>query len=153
QERQLARLFDACRKTGHEFLLEIIAPKNREIRVDTMARAIRRLYAIGVRPDWRKLAPAADAATWEEIEAAVAENDRWCRGVLLLGLAVPEADLIAAFATAAPFAIVKGFAVGRTIFHEAARDWFARRIEDRAAIDAIAGTFSRLAQAWQRLRG
>jgi 5-dehydro-2-deoxygluconokinase len=61
--------------------------------------------------------------------------------------------LIAAFATAAPFAIVKGFAVGRTIFHAAARDWFGRRIDDAAAVDALAGTFSRLAQAWQRLRG
>jgi 5-dehydro-2-deoxygluconokinase len=118
-----------------------------------MARAIRRMYAIGVRPDWWKLAPAADAATWAKIEAAVGENDRWCRGVVLLGLSVPEAGLIAAFATAAPFAIVKGFAVGRTIFHAAARDWFARRIDDAAAVDALAGAFSRLAQAWQRLRG
>ena len=153
QERQLSRLFDACRKTGHEFLLELVAPHDRKIAADTMARAIRRIYAVGVRPDWWKLAPAADKTTWAEIEAAIGENDKWCHGVLLLGLSVPEAELIAAFETAAPFAIVKGFAVGRTIFHEVARDWFLRRIDDRAAIDALAYKFSVLAAAWQRLRG
>jgi 5-dehydro-2-deoxygluconokinase len=153
QERQLSRLFDACRKTGHELLLEIIAPPDKAVAVDTMARAIRRIYAIGVRPDWWKLAPAADEAAWAGIEAAIRGNDPWCRGVLLLGLAVPAADLIAAFETAAPFAIVKGFAVGRTIFHEVARDWFLRRMDDRAAIDALAHKFSVLADAWQRLRG
>ena len=63
-----------------------------------------------MRPDWWKLEPAADAAAWREIEAAVNENDPLCRGVVLLGLSAPEAELLAAFEVAAPFAIVKGFA-------------------------------------------
>jgi 5-dehydro-2-deoxygluconokinase len=153
QERQLSRLFDACRKTGHELLLEVLSPHDRPVEVDTMARAIRRIYALGVRPDWWKLAPAADGAAWAEIDAAIRENDAWCRGVLLLGLSAPEADLLAAFETAAPFAIVKGFAVGRTVFHDVAREWFLRRIDDGAAIAALARRFSALSDAWQRLRG
>ncbi len=153
QERQLLRLFDACRKTRHELLVEVILPREAPCDAHTVARAIRRLYAIGVRPDWWKLEPAADAAAWREIEAAVNENDPLCRGVVLLGLSAPEAELLAAFEVAAPFAIVKGFAVGRTIFYDAAREWLSNRIDDDAAVTILADKFTVLVEAWRRLRG
>jgi 5-dehydro-2-deoxygluconokinase len=153
QERQLLRLFDACRKTRHELLVEVILPRETPCDAHTVARAIRRLYAIGVRPDWWKLEPAADAAAWREIEAAVNENDPLCRGVVLLGLSAPEAELLAAFEVAAPFAIVKGFAVGRTIFYDVAREWLSNRIDDEAAVRILASKFTVLVEAWRRLRG
>jgi 5-dehydro-2-deoxygluconokinase len=153
QERQLLRLFDACRKTRHELLVEVILPREAPCDAHTVARAIRRLYAIGVRPDWWKLEPAADAAAWREIEAAVNENDPLCRGVVLLGLSAPEAELLAAFEVAAPFAVVKGFAVGRTIFYDVAREWLSNRIDDDAAVTILAGKFTVLVEAWRRLRG
>ena len=153
QERQLLRLFDACRKTRHELLVEVILPREMPCDAHTVARAIRRLYAIGVRPDWWKLEPAADAAAWREIEAAVNENDPLCRGVVLLGLSAPEAELLAAFEVAAPFAIVKGFAVGRTIFYDVAREWLSNRIDDDAAVTILAVKFTVLVEAWRRLRG
>ncbi len=64
----------------------------------------------------------------------------------------PEAELIACFATAAPFAIVKGFAIGRTIFQDVARAWFAGAMSDAAALKAMAANFSRLANAWHSAR-
>jgi 5-dehydro-2-deoxygluconokinase len=73
--------------------------------------------------------------------------------VVLLGLSAPEAELVSSFEAAAPFNIVKGFAVGRTIFHEAARDWFAGRISDDEAVAALAGKLSALVNAWRRARG
>jgi 5-dehydro-2-deoxygluconokinase len=153
QERQLLRLFDACRKTRHELLIEVIVPANMKSTVTTVAATIRRFYAIGLRPDWWKLEPAADPEAWRHIEAAVSEGDPLCRGVVLLGLSAPEAELVSSFAAAAPFNIVKGFAVGRTIFHEAARDWFAGRICDEEAVAALAGKLSGLVSAWRRARG
>jgi 5-dehydro-2-deoxygluconokinase len=153
QERQLLRLFDACRKTRHELLIEVILPANMSSAVTTVAAAIRRLYAIGLRPDWWKLEPAADPEAWRHIEAAVTEGDPLCRGVVLLGLSAPEAELVSSFEAAAPFNIVKGFAVGRTIFHEAARDWFAGRICDDEAVAALAGKLSGLVAAWRKARG
>ena len=153
QERQLLRLFDACRKTRHELLIEVILPANMSSAVTTVAAAIRRLYAIGLRPDWWKLEPAADPEAWRHIEAAVTEGDPLCRGVVLLGLSAPEAELISSFEAAAPFNIVKGFAVGRTIFHEAARDWFTGRICDDEAVAALAGKLSGLVAAWRKARG
>lgn len=153
QERQLLRLFDACRKTRHELLIEVIIPANMSSSVTTVAAAIRRLYAIGLRPDWWKLEPAADPEAWRHIEAAVTEGDPLCRGVVLLGLSAPESELVSSFEAAAPFNIVKGFAVGRTIFHEAAREWFAGRISDDDAVAALAGKLSGLVGAWRKARG
>ena len=72
---------------------------------------------------------------------------------MLLGLEAPEEELEAAFATCAGAPIVKGFAVGRTIFAEAAEKWLAGKIDDRAAVDDMAERFARLTGAWQRARG
>jgi 5-dehydro-2-deoxygluconokinase len=118
----------------------------------TVALAMRRLYAIGIRPDWWKLEPAIDGAAWRHIQAAIDECDPRCRGVLLLGLSVPEAELIRSFESAAPFAVVKGFAVGRTIFQDVAKDWFAGRCADAQAVAALASKLQRLVMAWRAAR-
>ena len=152
QERQLVRLSDACRKTRHEWLLEIILPNTMPLDSKTTARALERLYALDMRPDWWKLAPSSSAAHWRAIQATIAQQDPLCRGVLLLGQAASEAELVACFAAAAPFDVVKGFAIGRTIFHDVARAWFADSMNDSEAIDAMAGRFSALVSAWRKTR-
>jgi 5-dehydro-2-deoxygluconokinase len=152
QERQLLRLFDACRKTRHELLVEVIMPDGMAVSPTTIGQAIRRLYAIGIKPDWWKLEPASDPVAWANVEAAIAENDPLCRGVLVLGLSAPEAELMASFAAAAPYPVVKGFAVGRTIFYDVARDWLAGRLDDAGAIESMAGRFVTLARAWRQAR-
>jgi 5-dehydro-2-deoxygluconokinase len=150
QERQLKRLFDACRMTRHELLLEIILPREMPADSHTVARAMSRIYALGVRPDWWKLPPRA--VNWESIQDTISREDPLCRGVVLLGLSAPEAELIASFVAAAPFGIVKGFAIGRTIFHDVARAWFADLMSDGDACDAMARKFSTLVDAWRRAR-
>ena len=42
-----------------------------------------------------------------------------------------------------------GFAVGRTIFVEPARKWFAGAIDDATATQAMAESFARLCALWQ----
>ena len=152
QEEQLLRLFDACRKTHHELLIEVIVPAGMDCGVGTIARALRRLYATGIRPDWWKLEPVADGEAWRQVEAAIMDCDPLCRGVVLLGLSAPEEELVNCFATAAPFAMVKGFAVGRTIFYDAARDWLTNRLTDEQAVAVLAGKLSNLVTAWRRAR-
>jgi len=63
-----------------------------------------------------------------------------------------RADLIACFAAAAPFEVVKGFAIGRSVFHDVARAWFADSMSDSAAIEAMAHRFSTLVNAWRKAR-
>lgn len=153
QERQLLRLSDACRKTGHELLLEIIASKHGPIDDRTAATVMQRLYDIGLKPDWWKLEPNQQTRTWQNIEAVIARNDPYCRGVVLLGLSAPEEELIASFEAAASCQIVKGFAVGRTIFAEVAARWLKGDIDDEMAITALAERFGVLVDAWSRVAG
>ena len=81
--------------------------------------------------------------------ASIETGDPLCRGVLLLGLEAPEKDLAQAFALAHNCRVVKGFAVGRTIFAEPAVEWFAGRIDDREAVDRMAAAFARLGDLWR----
>jgi 5-dehydro-2-deoxygluconokinase len=150
QERELLRLYDAARTLGRELLIEIIASKNGPIRDDTTASVIERLYAIGVKPDWWKLEGQANQAAWRSIESAISAGDPRCRGVMLLGLEAPEDDLAQAFAIAQSCRLVKGFAVGRTIFIEPAMEWFGGRIGDREAVDDMAAGFERLCVLWRQ---
>ncbi len=149
QERELLRLHDAARTLGRELLIEIIASKNGPVQDDTTARVIERLYAIGVKPDWWKLEGQTSRAAWDAIGGAVAAGDPWCRGIVLLGLEAPEDDLAQTFAVARSCDLVKGFAVGRTIFVEPAVEWFGGRIGDREAVERMAGAFERLCILWR----
>jgi 5-dehydro-2-deoxygluconokinase len=152
QERQLKRLFDACRKTRHELLVEVILPGGMPVDAHTIARAILRIYEIGVRPDWWKLEPSSSPAAWKNIESAIARADPYCRGVVLLGLSAPHGELVGSFVAAAPFKVVKGFAIGRTIFEEIAREWFRGVRGDEAAVKGMAERLAALVSAWRHAR-
>ncbi|MFC5394160.1 bifunctional 5-dehydro-2-deoxygluconokinase/5-dehydro-2-deoxyphosphogluconate aldolase [Bosea vestrisii] len=149
QEATLKRVALACRQVGRELLVEIICSKNGPVGDDTMASVMRRLYAIGIRPDWWKLEGQPTAAAWAAVDAVIAENDPYCRGVVLLGLDAPLPELEAAFRLAQTARTVKGFAVGRSIFGEAARGWLAGKLDDEAATAMMAERFGRLVDAWQ----
>ena len=153
QEAQALRLFDACRRTFHELLLEII-PSKSEAPVDerTLARALERLYELDIYPDWWKLPDPASERAWQAIAEAIARHDPHCRGVLLLGLDAPAAELEASFRLAARQPICKGFAVGRTIFGAPARAWLRGEIDDDTAIARMAQTYAALIEAWDRVQ-
>ncbi|MBH0236626.1 bifunctional 5-dehydro-2-deoxygluconokinase/5-dehydro-2-deoxyphosphogluconate aldolase [Methylobrevis albus] len=150
QERELLRLADAARTVGRELLVEIIAGKHGALDAGSVAGIVQRLYDLGIKPDWWKLEPQADGLAWANIEAVIRRNDPYCRGIVLLGLEAPEDELVAAFAAAATSPLVKGFAVGRTIFADAAAKWFAGEIDDAAAIADMARRFGALVGAWQQ---
>ena len=149
QERELLRLQDAARTLERELLIEIIASKNGPVDDRTTAGVIARLYEIGLKPDWWKLEGQSSKAAWAKIAQAIEAGDPLCRGIMLLGLEAPEEDLAQAFALASHCSLVKGFAVGRTIFVEPAIEWFAGRIDDREATDRMAGAFARLGDLWR----
>jgi 5-dehydro-2-deoxygluconokinase len=153
QERELLRLHDAARSIGRELLVEIIAGKHGALEADTVAGILQHLYGLGIKPDWWKLEPQQDRAAWHAVGRVISRNDPYCRGIVLLGLEAPENELEAAFAAAAGEPQVKGFAVGRTIFNDAARRWLKGEITDEAAVSDMAGRFQRLVDAWQRAAG
>lgn len=153
QEARLVELHAAARATRHELLIEVIPPKDGPpVGDDTVARSIERLYALGVAPDWWKLQPPPSAAAWTAIDAAIRSADPHCRGILLLGLEAPEAELANAFADAAAQPLCKGFAVGRSIFQPAADAWFGGTMGDDAAVADMAERYRRLIDLWRDRR-
>ncbi len=152
QEATLTRLFGAARRNRLEFLLEIIPSKVGQVDDETTATLIRRFYEIGIYPDWWKLEPMASRTAWKNACRAIEENDPHTRGIVVLGLEAPEADLAASFKVAARFPLVRGFAVGRTIFGQAARDWLAGTIGDSEAIEDMQTRYQRLCAIWDDAR-
>jgi len=151
QVERLRQAYDAARKVGRELLIEIIAGKNGPLADTTVSRALAELYAAGLKPDWWKLEPQASRAAWEAVDRVIEANDPYCRGVVLLGLEASEQELEQGFAAARSARTVKGFAVGRTIFADAARAWLAGRMTDEQAIADMSRRFESLTEIWQRV--
>ncbi|MHA3978816.1 bifunctional 5-dehydro-2-deoxygluconokinase/5-dehydro-2-deoxyphosphogluconate aldolase [Halovulum sp. GXIMD14794] len=152
QEQTVLRLFHAARRNGLEFLLEVIPSKCGPVGDDTTARVIQRFYDLGVYPDWWKLEPFRTDTAWQQAVDAIERNDPRTRGIVVLGLDAPEDELAASFALAARQRLVKGFAVGRTIFGQAARDWMGGAISDQEAVSVMAGNYTRLCRIWDKAR-
>lgn len=148
---KLGSAYDAARKVGRDLLIEIIASKHGPVDDDTIARALRAVYDAGIKPDWWKLEPQASAKAWANIDAVIEARDPHCRGIVLLGLEATQAALETGFALAQTSPMVKGFAVGRTIFAEAAKAWLTGDISDDAAVADMASRFGALVAAWERL--
>jgi 5-dehydro-2-deoxygluconokinase len=149
QERVLARVHAAARAAGRELLLEIIAGRHGTLTDTTVASVLARIYALGIKPDWWKLEPQKSPVAWRAIEEVIRTHDPYCRGIVVLGLDAPEAELASAFRIASSTKLVKGFAVGRTIFAEAADKWLSGKMTDEEALADMAARFERLVAAWQ----
>ena len=152
QQQRLLSLYEAARKVGRELLIEIIAGKSGPLDDRTIATALGDLYALDIKPDWWKLEPQASAAAWNNVETTIREHDPLCRGIVLLGLEAPAEELQAAFEASAKADMVRGFAVGRTLFADAARKWLAGEITDDEAIDDMATRFGTLCRLWKDSR-
>jgi 5-dehydro-2-deoxygluconokinase len=146
-EAQIQALAQATAVSGHELLLEIIPPRTLPREPDTVLRALKRLYNLGIRPEWWKL-ETMDEAQWAAIDALIAERDPYCRGVLLLGLAADVDTLAQGFRAARGSATCRGFAVGRTIFQAPAAAWLAREIDDAMFKARARATYEKLIDAW-----
>ena len=151
QSASMMELFTVTRSLGLELLLEFIPPADMPRSANTIAQSMAMTYQLGIYPDWWKLpAPQTDDwdAEWLAWERVIEKHDPHCRGVLLLGLAAPQEEVKASLARASQHALCKGFAVGRTIFGDAATQWFSGAISDNVAKDMMAASLDDLISAW-----
>lgn len=146
------RLFEAARRNGLEMLLEVIPSKVGPVGDDTTAEVIQRFYDAGIYPDWWKLEPFTTDAAWATAVAAIERNDPRTRGIVVLGLDAPIDALSASLALAARQPLVKGFAIGRTIFGQTARAWMAGECSDVDAVQDMADTYASLCRIWDDAR-
>ncbi|MGH8416082.1 MAG: bifunctional 5-dehydro-2-deoxygluconokinase/5-dehydro-2-deoxyphosphogluconate aldolase [Pseudomonas sp.] len=152
QEAQLLGLYQASQASGHELLLEIIPPKEHPSNhPDVIYRALKRLYNLGIYPAWWKI-ETQSPEVWEKLDVLIQERDPYCRGVVLLGLNAPAETLAAGFREASRSTTCRGFAVGRTIFHEPSRAWLEGEIDDAGLISRVQSTFGFLIESWREAR-
>ena len=152
QEDVIVRLFQASRRNRLEFLLEVISSKVGATDDDSTASIIQRFYDIGVYPDWWKLEPLKTETGWKHAVAAITRNDPNTRGIVILGLDAPADELLVSFSLAAKHDLVKGFAVGRTIFGDTARAWMDARISDNQAIQDMVEKYTEICKMWDGAR-
>lgn len=149
QEELVEEVYKACCKSGHELLLEVILPSGVTKEDRLYIQALERFYDLGIKPDWWKL-PALEADSWDKVSSVVTERDAFCRGVVILGLDAPQEELQKGFNATAGKEIVKGFAVGRTLFGEPSRQWLANSINDETLIENIKQNYHNLIALWRQ---
>ncbi|GLY61575.1 5-dehydro-2-deoxygluconokinase [Pectobacterium carotovorum subsp. carotovorum] len=149
QEMKVMEVYQACRQSGHELLLEVILPAGMPHSDALYLRAIQRFYNLGVRPDWWKLPPLSSEG-WAQLTPLLAQRDPYCRGVVILGLDAPLETLQQGFSAAVGFPIVKGFAVGRTLFAQPAQKWLRNEIDDAELIEQVKHNYLQLIAVWRQ---
>ncbi|MBS9783071.1 MAG: 5-dehydro-2-deoxygluconokinase [Pasteurella sp.] len=148
QDNKLKEVYQACCRTGHELLLEIILPADMEKQEQYYAQMLQHFYDIGIKPDWWKL-PGVSEQAWKEISQVIEQNDRHCRGILILGLDAPEEVFESVFKASKNIPLVKGFAVGRTIFGQPSKQWLANEINDDELVKEVSARYQRLIKLWK----
>lgn len=149
QEHTIKDVYLACCKSGHELLLEVILPAGVEKNDELYIRAMKRFYNLGIKPDWWKLPPLAKDA-WNTVSAVLNERDPYCRGVVILGLDASLEELKKGFDATVGHDVVKGFAVGRTLFGEPSRAWLAGKIDDETLVNNIKHNYHNLITLWRK---
>lgn len=148
QDSKLLELYDACCHSGHELMLEIIPPQEVIPASESLWMSVDHIYNLGIRPDWWKL-PVINQAAINKVCALIEERDSWCRGVVILGLAAPMNKVVAGLKDAAKVPLVKGFAVGRTLFAESSEQWLAGKIDNDQLVQQVAEQYAAMVDAWQ----
>lgn len=150
--KTIQRLYASARRNRLEFLLEVIPSIVSSVDDETTAVIIQKFYDAGVYPDWWKLEPLKTQEGWDNACMAIGRNDPNTRGIVVLGLDAPAQELFESFAIAAKQPLVKGFAVGRTIFGDSARAWLKGEISDAEAVDTMAVKYRALCDTWDKAR-
>ncbi|OED41121.1 5-dehydro-2-deoxygluconokinase [Chromatiales bacterium (ex Bugula neritina AB1)] len=149
QEQKLIELYDACCQSGHQLLLEVIPPVEELETGESVYRSLQRLFELGIRPDWWKL-PCMTSAWAEKTNVLVAETTPHCYGIVILGLDAKDTELAEGFKAFRGLPLVRGFAVGRTIFCLPAKAWLAGELDDAGLIAEVAANYTRMTEIWKQ---
>ena len=127
RKRRSARCTTPCRRAATSCCSRSFRRRRCRASPTPCYRALKRLYNLGIYPEWWKLEPM-DAAQWAAIDALIAERDPYCRGVRAARARAPASTRSRRrFATRAAARTCRGFAVGRTMFQEPSRAMARRR--------------------------
>jgi len=161
RDGQLAKL-DAlqtwCRAAGKPLVVEVLVPRQQEPeevfeatgRPAIVAGYIGEAYARGLTPAFWKIEGTPSREGAAAIDAAIAERPG-CRQIIL-GKGADLATIDVWFSAAAGSATASGFAIGRSVYWEAAAAFLAGGRSAAQASGDIRDNYLHLVEAWQRAR-
>jgi len=145
---RLALLTRACAAAARELLVELQPPDGSTYQPRELVMLIERLYSAEVRPEWWKLPPLPTREAWIELNELLEGEDPTCRGVLVLGSTASRSELASRFGACAGVSCMRGFAIGRALFSESAREWLAGEMEDGDVVRSVAAGYGEMISAW-----
>ena len=153
QMRRLNRLYQLSIAHRLELLVEVLAPAQMvKLTPAQVAASIDMIYQHEIFPDWWKLAAVPKQADWDLLSKTITKHDSHCRGILLLGAEKPMDELKKEFALAAKQKLCRGYAIGRSIFGQPCKDWFAGKISKQDAKEKIRANFTQIIDNWEKAR-
>jgi len=148
QDDSIVELYQSCCDSGHQLLLEIIPPAaEKNDTGESLYQSVDHLLKLDVRPDWWKI-PCVDSVSAKKICALIQDTTPRCCGVVVLGLDAPVDVLAKGFEAFRGLPLVKGFAVGRTIFGESARRWLAGDYDDATLVTQVENNYKEIIDLW-----
>jgi len=153
QDDSIVELYQSCCESGHQLMLEVIPPSAEKIDIgESLYQSVDHLLKLNIRPDWWKI-PCVDSVWAKKTCALIQDTTPHCCGVVVLGLDAPAEVLAKGFEAFRGLPVVKGFAVGRTIFGEPARRWLSGEYADAALIAEVENNYSTIIDLWCQATG
>ncbi len=159
QRQQLLQLQQWCGERKKAFVLEVLvaAAKGEEDGFDSdgrphlLARYITDAYADGVLPDYWKIEGMPSATALRVVDAAIREKTGPRQ--LILGKGAGMEQVKQWFASAAGAPTAAGFAIGRTVYFDAASGWLKGSFSRDAALSQIRENYQGVIDAWSQVHG
>ena len=147
-----------CRRAGKPLVLEVLVARKHEPedefeatgRPAMLAGFIADAYRRGLTPEFWKIEGTLAPQGARAIDAAIAAHPS-CRQIIL-GKAADLSTIDRWFAACAASATASGFAIGRSVFWEPSAAFLTGRMTAADAAAAIADTYLKLVEAWERSR-
>ena len=158
QWAKLDALQQWCRDARKPLVLEVLVARTHEPedefeasgRPAMLARFIADAYRRGITPEFWKIEGTLAPQGARAIDAAIAAHPS-CRQIIL-GKAADLSTIDRWFAACASSATASGFAIGRSVFWEPSAAFLTDRMTAADAAAAIADTYLKLVEAWDRSR-
>jgi myo-inositol catabolism protein IolC len=164
QTERLARLSHWLRDRDRKFLFELLVPATNEqldrfggdqrrydrgLRPDLVVATIAALQAGGVEPDIWKIEGLDSRAACEEVVAQARAEGRTGVTCIVLGRGADEPQVLEWVRIGASVDGFDGFAVGRTLWEQALKDFLAGHLSRAQVVDEIARRYQDVIDAYR----
>lgn len=165
QMTRLKRLSEYCHRTQRKFMFELLVPATEEqlklcggsvaqydatMRPKLMCKAMSDIQAFGIEPDVWKLEGIENAEDSRAVVQQAKTGGRQYVGVIVLGRG-ENADKVRQWLTVASKTPgVIGFAVGRTVFWDALKNFKDGKISREKAVETVADNYRGFCELWLR---